>query len=391
VKLLDKNILKLIYEVKLKVMTPLFLGNAQLEDVKNERINDIPSELRPPSLKGVLRFWHRAVGQDNLQTEAEYFGSTTGQSSFLLQVKNLPKIHLNKEEHWKTELGYLGYGPIIAVKKESEIKRKLLSRQYIEPGEDLVFRLVFRPDITPKVRTAVERSFRMLSLFGGLGSRSRRGFGSVVCKDMLFENIEALSQRIKSEFEQSSPLMDEKDLSYTAISTQTKVLLMEGNFSWEETLQKIGGLLLKFRSFRTKPPESKWPRNDHDLIFDFLTQNTITEAPARSVYGLPHNYYFSSCKLNAVVEGNNDQFIRRASPLFIHIHQLRTGRYIIVISFFPAQFLRKGISLNVKQKIKGVNVKTSAALEVPDWTAIYDFLHFLENKHGVLEVKWNHE
>ena len=75
---MDKNIQKLIHDVKLKVVTPLFLGIAQLETVKDEKVNDIPSELRPPSLKGVLRFWHRAASSDNLKTEAEYFGSIMG-------------------------------------------------------------------------------------------------------------------------------------------------------------------------------------------------------------------------------------------------------------------------------------------------------------------------
>jgi CRISPR-associated protein Cmr1 len=389
---MDENISKLIHEVKLKVVTPLFLGNARVEEIKDERITNIPSELRPPSVKGVLRFWYRAASPDNLKTEAECFGSIKGQSSFLLQVKNSPQLHLNKAgEEWKTELGYLGYGPILGVKlNNGEKKRRLLSRQYIEPGEDLIFRLVFHPGTTQETKNAVLRSFCLLSLFGGLGSRSRRGFGSVIYEKLNFSNIKELSQCIRNELEQNPSLFDETNLTYTAIGVQTRVLLLEGKSSWEETLQNIGGLLLKYRSFRTKPPESDLPKRDHDLVFNFLHNQGISEAPARSVYGLPHNYFFSSCNLNAIVEGSNDQFVRRASPLFFHIHQLRTGQYITVVSFFPAQFLPKGEFLKVKEK-KAFKENLSSPLTVPDWTAISDFLKFIKDNHDAMEVKWNHE
>jgi CRISPR-associated protein Cmr1 len=356
----------------LKVVTPLFLGNG------GEKEGEIPSELRPPSIKGLLRFWHRAVGPDNLRTEAEYFGSTKGQSSFLLQIgsKELPKLDVKKEP-WQNGLGYLGYGLI------NKIDRKIRPRQYIKPGETLTFRLVFPPDSSQELKDSVLRSFRLLSLFGGLGARSRRGFGSVIYKDVEFESIDQLSQCIRSELAKDSHLKEVAP-TYTAITAQTRVLLMEGG-SWEETLQKIGGLFQKFRSFQTKPPENACPKHDHDLIFKFLSQSTITKAPLRSVYGLPHNYYFSSLKgTKAVVEGNNNEFSRRASPLFIHIHQLTTEQCIAVISFFPAPFLPKGTSLRVRSQYG----KISPDLEVPDWTAIEEFLNSLIGRYGAQEVNW---
>lgn len=73
------------------VTTPLFLGGA---DLQNGR-----PELRPPSIKGVLRFWWRALAWSRHDgdlskihsAEAELFGAagdakTGGQASFLLRM-----------------------------------------------------------------------------------------------------------------------------------------------------------------------------------------------------------------------------------------------------------------------------------------------------------------
>ena len=63
------------FKNRLEVVTPLFLGNA-VQKV----------EFRPPSLKGVMRFWHRAQGPHCLKTEGEVFGSSgkskSGQAAF---------------------------------------------------------------------------------------------------------------------------------------------------------------------------------------------------------------------------------------------------------------------------------------------------------------------
>jgi CRISPR-associated protein Cmr1 len=70
-----------------KIVTPLFVGGA----------NPQSSELRVPSIKGVLRFWWRALALGRLHSvkgvraeEARIFGSTKGQSSVKLLL-SLPK------------------------------------------------------------------------------------------------------------------------------------------------------------------------------------------------------------------------------------------------------------------------------------------------------------
>ena len=88
--------LKLTFEVS----TPLFMGGASQS-----------AELRPPSFKGLLRFWYRAVdphfkkpwgknGLRQISRENYLFGGSTngaGQSPFLLHIHSSGKLPV---EHW---------------------------------------------------------------------------------------------------------------------------------------------------------------------------------------------------------------------------------------------------------------------------------------------------
>ena len=94
------------------VATPLFLGGAD-----NKKI----AEIRPPSLKGLLRFWFRATSWPQLgaidevwREEQELFGSTNGQGKFLLSVTKRQGLdEVESKERWRREgLAYLGYGAV---------------------------------------------------------------------------------------------------------------------------------------------------------------------------------------------------------------------------------------------------------------------------------------
>ena len=82
-------------ELKRRVVTPMFLGGA---------FPDEPTELRQPSIKGVLRFWFRATAPRNAQgaattndassSEQQLFGSAdAGQSTVRLRVSNMTLTH----------------------------------------------------------------------------------------------------------------------------------------------------------------------------------------------------------------------------------------------------------------------------------------------------------
>src|SRR5690606_38364080 len=65
-----------------RIETPLFLSGFHTQNV----------ELRVPSIKGVLRYWYRAI-QPDLTWDKSIFGSTKSQSQI--------QLHISKQRLWK--------------------------------------------------------------------------------------------------------------------------------------------------------------------------------------------------------------------------------------------------------------------------------------------------
>lgn len=137
----------MIGHLVVELLTPVMIGGA------DARALDKPPTLRPPSLRGHLRFWSRALGGEDLAEEL--WGSVnTGQRA-----------------------QFLGPQPLTKKPKEALL---IPSRGYkafmVPPGDQVVLRL-WIPDSVPRDRLqAVLWTWLHL---GTIGRRSRRGYGSV--------------------------------------------------------------------------------------------------------------------------------------------------------------------------------------------------------------------
>lgn len=170
-----------------RLTTPLFMGGA----------NPNVPELRPPSFKGLLRFWYRAVDPefalspdgDRPDRETSFFGGqggTNGQSPVLLSIEplDLParltwkalgpeQFNDGNGRNTRNGLVYLGF-PF-----------QMQGREAITPGHGFVLRCRFRPvardrqDLLEDRLRAWTAAAWLLGHFGGAGSRSRRGFGGL--------------------------------------------------------------------------------------------------------------------------------------------------------------------------------------------------------------------
>ena len=126
-------------------------------------------------------------------------------------------------------------------------------------------------------------------------------------------------------------------------------------------LEYVGREMIIYRSFGRKLDDNHvlpWNEkanqffaDDHDLIRHFIDSNKLNTFPRRAVFGLPHNYFFSDKKQVEVTAVKSE---RRASPLFIHIHELANGQCVAVLTVLPARFLQNGDSLKVKVKDKKI-------------------------------------
>jgi CRISPR-associated protein Cmr1 len=134
-----------------EVITPMFLAGA----------DGITPELRPPSIKGALRFWWRALNghlplEELKKMEGEIFGSTEKQSKF--------KMSFIKKDFLTT------------TEKPLPHKERSFTKEAIRTKE--VFQLTFRCQ-NEAIATIIKNLFPLCCVLGGFGGRARRGFGSV--------------------------------------------------------------------------------------------------------------------------------------------------------------------------------------------------------------------
>jgi CRISPR-associated protein Cmr1 len=331
----------------------MFIGDAEQK----------ATDLRPPSIKGALRFWWRALNwkkflasnelnnelnivealQDLHKEESRLFGSAAkdlhkeesrlfgsaatnndggGQGCFLLQVSKQPKI--NPDDTWPKNAnsgsGYLGFG-LMESGKEEEGNFQAHRAAINEIRNEFVISLIFKPKTSNSDIEAIKETLEIWGLFGGLGSRVRNGFGSV---SLL-----------------SSKLND----------TEEKY-----HYSLDEYCTKINGLLTSYNDIKTYPPytafsqysrfkvikssETEKARESHNLAGDWYKEKRLgLKWEKRISLGLPLNVDDSvnaSTSLGRFLTENEN--IRRSSPLIFHVQQLKNKKFVTGILYLPAQF-----------------------------------------------------
>lgn len=146
--------------VTLETVTPLFLGGAELRSTP---------ELRPPAFRGALRYWLRAalggvIGDNNLaglhELESAVFGSTDYGSPIQF------RLHGHLQESSEKVLPH-------KEGKQAAPRKAFRSDQTVELSLSQ-----FRSD-DETVWQAVCSVLNLALTFGGIGLRSRRGYGTL--------------------------------------------------------------------------------------------------------------------------------------------------------------------------------------------------------------------
>ena len=146
-------------EFTCEVISPLILNGALGND----------PELRPPAIKASLRYWWRALhghlSVENLkrlkEDEEKIFGSTKNRSSILIKV-----FHPVEEEIYTTT-------KLLPHRVDNNF-----SANGIGKGVEFKVRLsILKNEISNE---ALKNLFLLTTIIGGLGKRSRRGFGALI-------------------------------------------------------------------------------------------------------------------------------------------------------------------------------------------------------------------
>jgi len=227
------------------------------------------------------------------------------------------------------------------------------------------------------VDESVKEALIAFGLVGGLGSRSRRGMGSIslitlqkdrsiiwtapINTDDYHKKIQELTAKLTCEANEPpfsalwknariDRLLSSGDC-FTALNEFGRAMLMYR--SWGRSSRGGGSTVLR------APSEQRF-KDDHDWYREagWATRNANFH-PERIAFGLPHNYHKDHHHVTA------EAHERRSSPLLFHVHFLANNKFLGIAIYLPSLFLPAGEQIVAN----GVSVPNAVS-----WTVIKEFL-----------------
>ena len=394
--------------LQVELVTPCFLSGA----------DQTSAELRAAAIRGQLRWWFRAVaggvfGGDLAKTKASetmVFGATDRRSPLRISVSGAPgfwavderwpldngpfkvdarelarvcnvspdaatlqrlAIRINDHEIPTDPLQHLGFGCIEYRKPEHGPKGLYLSRPCFAPGERATIELRWPPaGLTSGASQSWEIFGRALWAWvhlGGLGSRSRNGFGSLGCSAIegsLPGGDLALSWKPEiSTFRGGVTrlLREARDSAagnWTHLSKDSRVLIGKRTFNtWAGALGALGAWALFYR--RRYGSSTDPGRGDS---FDYRSRDYVWAKQAGSAggagpagfpdkagLGLPLLFDGQGSSVTWTSPTTDGEDHRRASPLLFHVAKLG-DIYLPVVTYLPAQLIPDDAELRFRQK-----------------------------------------
>ncbi len=331
---------------KCQSITPMFLGGADGEP-----------DLRPPSIKGAMRYWWRAMyGHLSIEKlkekESKIFGNTEQRSKVVLRCKTSEQL---REKQFSKDVGtgiaYLFYSMDMGANK----------RYYFD---NISFEVILKSKDTMQLKEAAY-AFWLLANLGGIGSRSRRGGGSFVItgvedgadlgfdfmsdardtdawKDYLKKGIETIKQHTKiKDIQDKTP--------FNSLQNMGIHLVNKTHHSATKALDFIGQ---EFQGFRMEVGGK-----DASNVKDYIDHGSRISTIDKASFGLPISYRFRQGG-SATVEPDSEIYNRSASSLFIKIVQIK-GKYYPLLVNFDSVLLPANIDIRVKSRGKSTSVSQS--------------------------------
>lgn len=385
-----------------RIVTPMFIGDAEQK----------VSGISPASVKGALRFWWRALRWGQIRTqiqsdtaalqhlhkeEAELFGTSADNGKaarFTLRVTSdaksaaLPVPQPGIQYLLGQGLYHFGNGYLRpALAADSLLALEL----FVNPKSDKETQTDYDAQ-----KMQLTQALLALGLLGGLGSRSRKGFGSLAIESLTNGKETVATPKNITELENmiSRWRCTVGFPPFTAFSSQTRIDVTAQGSKPLDVLNQVGQEQQLYRSYGRadhtgehkvsgKIAEQNFKR-DHDLVAGIIDNKHATTIPERSVFGLPHNYFFSSVtpsKKADFAPASKDR-TRRASPLFIHTHQFPDKKVAVIQTLLPATFLPQGDELEFKVG-RSVKVRFNEQTMI-DWQVIHTYMDRFAEKVRVL-------
>ncbi|MEP0814906.1 MAG: type III-B CRISPR module RAMP protein Cmr1 [bacterium] len=409
-------------QAKIELLTPAFAGGAD---------NRNTAEIRASAIRGGLRFWARALlgylygsdsnGLENAKTiETRIFGDTSIASNAALRVEHdcsstkkdvggkkfiadsLTKVsgfdssHRNRlkivsprsgSETPSNMLGWLGYG-CVGFKGDAQ-------KFYFPSGCNLnliISSRVGSAGLNEKEMKLLEASLWCYVTFGGLGSRSRRGWGSMIfakCSELNIvsarnvnkpnDGLQEILPKLSSAFN-VQPRLGFPNYSHFAKGHTRILKAKSANVQFGSPLDALdfaGCLLVAFRRRYGIQLENRilyGTKRDYQWAKNRNVGNV--ELPGRIGFGLPLPFGRFNDEIVSISENANTGD-RRASPLLVAVKKSDDGSYYPVFLYLKSRFLPQGVKLKWKRR----NFSAPEQSQIVD-----DFLNFYSGNGRLVDI-----
>lgn len=322
-----------------ELITPLFGGG-----VETKKADEI-SVIRATEIRGHLRFWWRATRGGQFSTieelkkrEDAIFGSTERNSALQIEVeiKNCGQTFPDQKDYRgepqpivsiKSPLSYVAF-PLREERNTRVIEK-------IEFSVHFVYPIQFVDDI--------KASLWAWETFGGLGARTRRGFGAIQNKNYSppdQTSVETDIQNGLSKYLLGNTWAD--DVPHLSVFMATRYRVTKSQNSMVDAWKYIVGKYQQFRQFRpNRFSRSNW--SEPDAIrrrFPTLrhpkhsTPKTTADKFPRANFGLPIIFKFKDADVaigdppTTTLEGRDEKQKRLASPLIFRVVKCANNQFV---------------------------------------------------------------
>lgn len=384
-------------------VTPAFIGGSEPEHAR----------LSAAGIRGQLRWWFRAIAggrtagdlDETRRLEQLAFGSTERRSALRIVLTKTPEptrdairssalraediiaisrtpggaaaanrvqvtTRPNGGETLTNTLAYLGYGAMTF--------RGDPTREYFPPPSPWSMFIQAR-ELDPEAKPLVDEALWAWICLGSLGTRSRRGFGSVRCTGiagtgdnmrLLDAGIDAFRKDARGFLERNVSTSSPATWSYFTAASSI-FISTEGFDSWQIALTRAGAWMVAFRRRYGVATDERTGLGGRD--YTWLKQaGAPAGVPDRAGFGLPLPFGRTEDQVVAWGQGG-----RRASPLLIRISNFG-GRFYPVLTHLPAALIPDRERLHFR---------TRSSAETPQQISIVtDFLKQLASRKVITAV-----
>ena len=357
-----------------QITTPMFLGGSDSRECAGK--------IRPSSLKGVLRFWWRALNWGRVYSAC---GKNTDAALQQLHKEEGALFGLAAKTHGKEKVGGQSVFRLRIRDDESKAGREPVrgipyllgqgltgknERPFLGSGSDFSVYCYPSPHMSGEEFVQLEQALLCLGMLGGLGARSRKGLGSLSIQDLSGGHLAAPHNRgeyiaaIQGLLKSTGVGAAVDEPPYSALSALSRIDISSFQKAPLELLAEYNNTLHQYRTWQTEKPNF---RDDHDWAYNVANGKPINTLPQRAAFGLPHNYRLSQARQENV--NVNASTGRRATPLIAHLHLFKDGNTLLVQTLLRSVFLHKESAVNISS---GNNRKALPG-EV-DWRVIERFM-----------------